>query len=175
MDESHIIVSNNEVYNVTGVGIEINNGTDVIAINNHVHDFKDKGACSCGLYVSAADTIIENNTIEDATNHGILIGIGPMNGNNEQIIHNTIKNTRGVLFRDSAGIRILLIDTAGEGVDKKNLAIIDNLLINNTYGIYKTRGQLINPTITGNTIIGSQVPYDLGNSPYPTKNPCHNF
>jgi len=156
IEESHIIVSDNEVYRITGVGIEINNGTDVLAINNYVHDFQGEARNSAGFYVSAANTLVENNTIEDATHFGILIGVGePMD--NEQIIHNTIRDTRGVSFTDPAGIRIIL-----EGIDKKNLAIIDNTLINNTYGIYKTgSGQLINAIITGNTIIGSQIPYDF--------------
>jgi hypothetical protein len=163
-DYSHIIVSNNEVYGATGVGIEINNGSDIIAIDNYVHDFQSEARNSAGFYVSAANALVANNTIEDAYHFGLLIGIGSVD-DNEQIIQNTIRNTRyggiwGIYnFTDTAGIRIIQ-----EGADKKNLVIIDNVLINNTYGIYKTgSGQLINLIMTGNSIIGSKVPYEFHN------------
>ena len=152
--EKNIVINKNEIYRVTGVGIEINNGDNVIAINNYLHDFVGNGTSAAGMYVSANNTLVENNTIEDATSHGLSIG---NYGNNEQIINNTIRDTRAVLFKDSGGIRILL-----DELNKKNLTIIDNTLINNPWGIYFTTtglGQLIDPIIRGNTIIGSNPSY----------------
>ena len=153
MGEKNVVVNNNEVYGVSGVGIEINNGNNVIAINNHVHDFVGNGTNAQGIFISADNTLVENNTIEDATNHGILTGGDA--GINIQIINNIIKDTRGVNHADSAGIRIIL-DTG----DKKYLTIRDNTLINNPYGLYLSGpGHLVDSEITGNIVIGSEVPY----------------
>jgi parallel beta-helix repeat protein len=160
----NLTIGNNEVYGVTGVGIELNYGINITVVNNYLHYFVDSGLSSNGIWVCTANTLIANNTIENATGHGIAIaepwkeGETDRSGINQFIINNTIKDTIGHGSNgDWAGIRILLSDR-----NKDNLAIINNTLIDNPWGIYFTStgsGQLINSTITGNTIIGGQVPY----------------
>jgi parallel beta-helix repeat protein len=149
---SNLMISNNEVYRTTA-GIEIDVGANVIAANNYVHNFTSN-RMGAGFFICTANTLLENNTIEDATMNGIFI-VEPdelyATGMNELIINNTIKDSIG-----SAGIRVMLLTR-----DKMNLAIIGNTLINNNpWGIYMTgSGRLINPIFTGNTITGSQIPF----------------
>jgi hypothetical protein len=153
---NNLIISNNEVYRVTGVGIEIH-GINVQVTDNYVHEVGN-GTSSHGFWVDTDNTLVINNTIENFFQSGIAISWPTerdTGGINEQIINNTIKNTRGIGLNVTVGIDISIA-----GSDKKNLALIDNTIINTTYGIGKTgAGRLINPTIIGNTITGSQVPY----------------
>jgi len=159
----NIVLYRNEVYRVSGVGLEIH-GINIHVVDNYVHKFIENGSYACGFWLSAANALLENNTIEDFTNFGILIGNDDVTNdgqlhmypsNNEQIINNIIRDTKIMEHKDSSGIRIIL-----EGGDKKYLTIRDNKLINNMYGIWKSgSGQLIDPILMGNTITGSIVEY----------------
>lgn len=148
---SNIIIDGNDVYQVTGVGVEVN-AKNSIARNNNIHNFKGTGQDAQGVYIAADNSIIQNNHIEESTRHGIFIH---KDYTNMQIIDNEIIDScKPGLNTECAGIRIIIDAGTNTGL------IIEGNTIKSTknpptqlYGIYKTGyGTLSNPIIQNNNI-----------------------
>jgi len=148
-------VSNNQVYNITNIGIDAigNEGTapsndyarNGVIKNNIVHDCPSPNADCGGIYVDGGhDIIIENNTAYN-NQYGIEIG-NEHSGTTTQSI--TVRNN---LFYDNTLVGIKI---GGYNGDVSNCSVTGNTCYSNTLddwrGELELSDKLTNTTITNN-------------------------
>ena len=158
---SNLIIRNNEVHDITGFGINIQEADDFEIYGNEVYNISPY----TGIFViNSTGGIIHHNTVYLCDGNGIMLSIG---SDNNEIYSN-------VVYRNSCGVDQRYAGIAVE-VDSELNTIHNNLIVYNCHAGYLTNSpnnKVHNNTIYENTV--TQVSSGDWSGSYPIGNTYKN-
>jgi len=145
------IIQYNNVTSTEDWGIRVDAGDNTEVLSNYASN-NGGGWGTSGIYVTATNNTIYNNTVVSNGNNGVMF-----EGNANSVIDNyvSLNDGEGISFSGSActiSNNVATFNGGGIGTDGHNNRILENDIEGNGYGIYLKETNAKNNEITGNKI-----------------------